>query len=108
MKNKGGLKAMISITSADKTRKSVVLFILLFLGLMNPSHITALVYPEIELKIFQFPSNMIPRIDGKAEDWNVVPEEYIYGIDMLREGFSKDFFLGFLIDVLIHYLNELK
>jgi len=27
-------------------------------------------------KVFQFPSNMIPRIDGKDDDWAIVPDSY--------------------------------
>jgi hypothetical protein len=50
-----------------------------------PETLYALVFPYQELKIFQFPSNMIPRIDGNPEDWNVVPEDYIYGTDMLLD-----------------------
>ena len=28
----------------------------------------------VEFKIFQFPANAIPRIDGKADDWEMVPK----------------------------------
>ncbi len=28
------------------------------------------------LKVFQFPSNMVPRIDGKDDDWAIVPDSY--------------------------------
>ena len=28
------------------------------------------------LKVFQFPPNMIPRIDGKDDDWAIVPDSY--------------------------------
>jgi hypothetical protein len=28
------------------------------------------------LKVFQFPPNMIPRIDGKDDDWAMVPDSY--------------------------------
>jgi hypothetical protein len=28
------------------------------------------------LKVFQFPSDQIPRIDGKDDDWAIVPESY--------------------------------
>jgi hypothetical protein len=33
--------------------------------------------------IYQFPANMIPRIDGKADDWDSFPNEYIVGTDQL-------------------------
>ena len=28
------------------------------------------------LKVFQFPSGQVPRIDGKDDDWAMVPESY--------------------------------
>src|SRR5690554_4535142 len=34
-------------------------------------------------KIYQFPANMIPRIDGNTDDWNDFPDEYIVGTDQL-------------------------
>ena len=41
--------------------------------------------PEIEFKVFQFPADQIPRIDGDASDWNIVPESYAIGTDQLKE-----------------------
>ena len=34
----------------------------------------ALERPDVEFKIFQYPSNMIPCIDGNTEDWEIVPD----------------------------------
>ena len=39
--------------------------------------------PDKVYKIFQFPANMIPRIDGNADDWAMVPDDYIIGTDQL-------------------------
>lgn len=39
---------------------------------------------DVTLKVFQFPANMIPRVDGNADDWNMVPAEYAVGTDMAR------------------------
>jgi hypothetical protein len=40
-----------------------------------------------ELKVFQFPSDMIPRIDGKDDDWAIVPDSYAITLaDMHDEG----------------------
>ncbi len=36
-------------------------------------------------KIFQFPRNLMPRIDGQIEDWEMVPESYVYGTDLLKD-----------------------
>lgn len=40
---------------------------------------------DVTFKVFQFPSNMIPRVDGNADDWNMVPEEYAIGTDQLMD-----------------------
>ena len=45
----------------------------------------ALERPGVEFKIFQFPANQIPRIDGKADDWSIVPESYVVGSKELKE-----------------------
>jgi len=34
-------------------------------------------------KVFQFPADQIPRIDGDTNDWNIVPESYVIGTDQL-------------------------
>lgn len=50
----------------------------------------ALDRPGTVFKIFQFPPNMIPRIDGNAEDWNIVPDDYAIGMDQLVDDTDKD------------------
>src|SRR5690606_648188 len=40
---------------------------------------------DLGYKVFQFPSNQIPTIDGKTDDWKIFPEEYAIGTDALRE-----------------------
>jgi len=45
----------------------------------------ALERPGVEFKVFQFPANQIPRIDGKADDWSMVPESYVVGSKELKE-----------------------
>ncbi|WP_234734707.1 PKD domain-containing protein [Tellurirhabdus bombi] len=40
-------------------------------------------------KIFQFPADRIPRIDGKADDWAMVPANYAVGTDQLIEDSGK-------------------
>ena len=39
--------------------------------------------PDITFKVFQFPADKIPRIDGNADDWAMVPEDYVIGMDQL-------------------------
>jgi hypothetical protein len=46
---------------------------------------SALERPEVTFKIFQFPADMIPRIDGNADDWNMVPDSYAIGMDQLED-----------------------
>ena len=40
-------------------------------------------------KIFQFPADQIPRIDGNADDWSIVPDSYIVGMDQLWDDSGK-------------------
>lgn len=50
--------------------------------------------PDREFKIFQFPRDRIPRIDGKSSDWDMVPKSYAYGSEELSEvveGYGKNF-----------------
>ena len=57
--------------------------LLLGVALLVMSPAMALERPEVTYKIFQFPPNMIPRIDGNADDWAMVPDDYAIGIDQL-------------------------
>lgn len=36
-------------------------------------------------QIFQFPHDQMPRIDGQTGDWDIVPESYGYGTDLLND-----------------------
>ncbi len=45
--------------------------------------------PEITYKIFQFPADRIPRVDGKTDDWAIVPESYVIGSDQLTDDSSR-------------------
>lgn len=42
-----------------------------------------------KFKIFQFPANQIPRIDGDKSDWDIVPESYVVGTDELWDDSGK-------------------
>lgn len=37
------------------------------------------------LKVFQFPSDQIPRIDGDKSDWSIVPKEYFISEERLSD-----------------------
>tara|TARA_R110002050_G_scaffold161176_1_gene290735 strand:- start:665 stop:1732 length:1068 start_codon:yes stop_codon:yes gene_type:complete len=40
-------------------------------------------------KVFQFPANRIPGIDGNADDWALVPDDYTVGMDQLWDDSRK-------------------
>ena len=58
---------------------------LLLLVLAGNNQAPALERPDVVFKIFQFPSDKIPCIDGKTEDWKIFPESYSVGSDELRD-----------------------
>ena len=45
--------------------------------------VLALDRPGTTFKVFQFPADQIPRVDGNVEDWNIVPNDYVIGMDHL-------------------------
>jgi len=45
----------------------------------------ALERQDVTFKIFQFPPDKIPRIDGDASDWAMVPDSYAIGMDQLED-----------------------
>jgi hypothetical protein len=55
------------------------------LGAGVPTEAIALEKPDVTYKVFQFPADQIPRIDGKADDWAIVPESYVIGGDQLTD-----------------------
>lgn len=44
----------------------------------------ALEKPETTYRVFQFPADKIPRVDGDAADWSIVPESYVVGLDQMH------------------------
>ena len=48
----------------------------------------ALDRPDITFKVFQFPQDKIPRIDGDPGDWAIVPDDYAVGSDQLIDDFN--------------------
>ncbi|RZK29594.1 MAG: PKD domain containing protein, partial [Hymenobacter sp.] len=36
-------------------------------------------------QVYQFPANLIPRIDGKTDDWATFPAQYAVGTDQLHD-----------------------
>jgi PKD domain len=40
-------------------------------------------------KVFQFPADMVPRVDGKADDWAMVPDSYVITLDQMHDDEHK-------------------
>jgi len=57
--------------------------------LLAPTPVTAFDRPETIFKIFQFPADKIPRIDGDATDWALVPESYAVTHEQLTDDSSR-------------------
>ncbi len=57
----------------------------LFLFLTGMGLMAGLERPDVEYRIFQFPADQIPRIDGDPSDWKIVPSSYVIGMDQLKE-----------------------
>lgn len=45
----------------------------------------ALERKDVTFRIFQFPADQIPRVDGKADDWSIVPDSYAVGMSELMD-----------------------
>jgi hypothetical protein len=41
--------------------------------------------PDKEYRIYQFPKDKIPRIDGEFSEWDLIPESYAIGLDQLMD-----------------------
>src|SRR6185503_1918782 len=63
------------------SRYVTILFALLLVFLP----VSALERQGTTFKVFQFPPNMIPRIDGNTDDWAMVPESYSIGMEQLED-----------------------
>ncbi len=50
-------------------------------GLLFCFSVSSFSQADSTFKIFRFPANMIPRIDGNTDDWSFVPESYMIGND---------------------------
>ena len=59
----------------------LLFFVAIISGMLYP--VTA--QPDDQFKIFQFPADRIPRIDGDPKDWIIVPEDYSIGTEYLSD-----------------------
>lgn len=65
------------------------LLITIIVTLLIFSKASSLDRKDITFRVYQFPANMIPRIDGSADDWSIVPDDYKIGTDQLWEDSGK-------------------
>lgn len=91
--------------------KRIHLFIF-FLPLFLSVSLVCFGQRDIQYKIYQFPQNAIPRIDGDFSDWEMVPASYNIGLDQLKEtvkglGFNLDP-KDYNIDVKVGWVNGLN
>ena len=64
--------------------RTFIMFLIILVAMITAfPQSEALERPDVEFKIFQFPKNMIPRIDGDISDWDIVGDEYIYRTNLL-------------------------
>jgi hypothetical protein len=63
---------------------SVIFLIFIFCSIRN-----SCAQEKRSYKIFQFPANQIPRIDGNDDDWNIVPDSFTVGMDQLWDDSGK-------------------
>lgn len=61
----------------------------LFLLLFFISSMHSFSQEKRSYKIFQFPPNMIPSIDGNKMDWSIVPDSFTVGTDQLVDDNKK-------------------
>ncbi len=57
----------------------------LFTAALLVAGVSAIEKPGTVYRVFQFPTDQIPRIDGKADDWAIVPGEYAIGMGQLTD-----------------------
>lgn len=65
--------------------KFKILYLAFLFIIINLQHAHSLSRPEMEFKIFQFPRDRMPRIDGNTGDWDIVPPDYTYGSGLIND-----------------------
>ena len=68
--------------SSPQRRRDATSLLIALLLVATP---VALERKDVTFKIFQFPADRIPRVDGKVDDWSMVPETYAVGMNELMD-----------------------
>lgn len=67
-------------------RSKIIHYLLVsIISLLYFSQISGHSRPDKVFKIYQFPTNQIPRIDGEFSDWSTVPDSFAIGLDELND-----------------------
>jgi len=66
-----------------------VFFSILAALIVCAANTRALERTNVVFKIFQFPADKIPRIDGQTNDWDIVPDDYAIGMDQFVDDTGK-------------------
>jgi hypothetical protein len=61
------------------------LFLCVFLAALFLAPAFGVERPDVTFKVFQFPADKIPRVDGDPSDWAIVPDSYAIGMDQLMD-----------------------
>lgn len=64
-----------------RPRATVTLLTAILGGAAAVAPLHALDRPDVTFKVFQFPQDQIPRVDGDAADWSIVPDAYAIKMD---------------------------
>jgi len=83
-RNHGGIQGVNPLSF-----RAVAMACLAGVVLVNGPAARALDRTNDVFKVFQFPADQIPRIDGETNDWNLVPENYVIGSDQLVDDYGK-------------------
>lgn len=80
---------MASMTSHPRRKPCVAGLLVAMLALITGPRAAALERPDVTFKVFQFPADRIPRIDGDAADWAMVPADYAIRTDQFVDDDKK-------------------
>lgn len=78
------MENLLKYYTGKNFRQVVVFILVLFFWSLN-----SYAREKRHYKIFQFPADQIPRIDGDDSDWKIVPDSYTVGMDQLWDDSHK-------------------
>ncbi|HVU36373.1 MAG TPA: PKD domain-containing protein [Opitutaceae bacterium] len=70
-------------------KKPLLSCLIVLLALATPGRVAAFDRPNTTFKVFQFPRDRIPRIDGDTSDWDIVPDSYAIHMDQFVDDTKK-------------------